>query len=452
VKHLDKKPKILIIDDAVDTQLLLQFDLVQAGFEVFTTSSGQEGIDFFEIQSVDLILLDLIMPGISGLETLSILKSLQVSKSTPVIMLSSSIDEDSIVKALDLGADDYVVKPYIARVLLARIRTSLRAKENNLKLEKLAKTDYLTGINNKGNFISLATKSLSLAKRSKSQIIVAMLDIDFFKVINDKFGHHVGDLCLIAFTRCLKTSFRDYDVLGRVGGEEFAVCLPNTSIKEAFIVFERFRASIEKLHIPTEVDEKSVKMTVSIGLSSTETADFDITNLLKQADKGLYFAKQNGRNQVCNGDELPAGHDSGEALQPIISMPMDSKQPEDFHCREFPGINFSAGLDNVLGIESLYREMLILFYTEHHNDGVNIEEAILDKNILKIRRISHKLKDVSNSIGAIKLFSLSQQFDIKVNEEGLNNLTILFDSLKKELSIVLQGINKNLLEETATGN
>jgi PleD family two-component response regulator len=157
-----KKHKILIIDDAIDMQLLLAFDLEKAGCEVYKANSGEEGIEFFKNQTVDLILLDLIMPGKSGLETLKILKSLQVSQSIPVIMLSSSMDDNAIVKALDLGADDYVIKPYIARVLLARIRTSLRAKENSLKLEKMAKTDYLTGINNRGNFISLAKKITQL--------------------------------------------------------------------------------------------------------------------------------------------------------------------------------------------------------------------------------------------------------------------------------------------------
>ncbi|MGB0936018.1 MAG: diguanylate cyclase [Colwellia sp.] len=439
-----KKHKILIIDDAVDMQLILEFDLSKAGCEVYKASSGEEGIEFFETQTVDLILLDLIMPGKSGLETLETLKSLQVSKSIPVIMLSSSIDEDSIVKALDLGADDYVIKPYISRVLLARIRTSLRAKENSLKLEKMAKTDYLTGINNKGNFINLASKILSYTKRTKGESVVAMLDLDLFKSINDKYGHHVGDLCIVAFTKCLKKSLRDYDIIGRVGGEEFAVCLPGATMSDAYQTFERFRRIVESLSIATHTNEQFVSLTVSIGLSSTEKGDFEVTELLKKADKGLYYAKQNGRNQVCNGDDIPQGIENKENTQKIGKLETATASLAIFHTRVLPGINFSVGLDNVLGTESLYKEMLLLFYTNHFQDAYEIELALLEQNILTIRSLSHRLKEVANSIGAMKLYKICQEFDIAINHEPMIDVSMTFENLKAELNTVLTGIQENL--------
>jgi diguanylate cyclase (GGDEF)-like protein len=438
-----KKHKILIIDDAIDMQLLLAFDLEKAGCEVYKANSGEEGIEFFKNQTVDLILLDLIMPGKSGLETLKILKSLQVSQSIPVIMLSSSMDDNAIVKALDLGADDYVIKPYIARVLLARIRTSLRAKENSLKLEKMAKTDYLTGINNRGNFISLAKKSLSYNRRAKEELVIAMIDIDFFKSINDKYGHHIGDLCIVAVTKCLKEGFRDYEIIGRIGGEEFAVCLPGTSMHDACNVFDRFRRSIESLNVPTTIGNQYVNMTVSIGLASTEAGNDDVVALLKQADKGLYYAKHNGRNLVCNGDDIPKGIANKANTLTVDTLVVDSDLIPVFHNRVLPGINFSVGLDNVFGTESLYKEMLILFYTNHFQDAYEIELTLLEKDMLKLRSLSHKLKEVSHSIGALKLFSLCQEFDISINHEPMVDTTLLFRELKSELNIVIQSIKDN---------
>ena len=448
---LDKKYKILVVDDAVDMQLLLEFDLVKAGCEVAIASSGQAAIDFFKTQSADLILLDLIMPGISGLETLAKLKSIPASKSCPVIMLSSSIDEDAIVKALDLGADDYVAKPYIARILLARIRTSLRVKENNLRLEKLAQTDFLTGINNKGNFISLANKAVSLAKRYNHQLVIAMLDIDYFKVINDEFGHHIGDLCLIAFTQCLIENFRDYDVLGRVGGEEFAVCLPETSFSDAFKACERFRLAIEKLNIPIKVDDKHVNITVSIGLSSTLKGCYETTSLLKQSDKALYYAKHHGRNQICNGDELEGSYTVGDISPAIIKIQKPSKLNEQDkvqpQTRDLPGIDYSTGISNVLGIDTLYQELLIMFYTEHNEDGVYLEKAIKDRNILATKCLAHQLKGVSKSIGAMELFSFAQDLDLAVNEERIDDFISLFTPLKDELDTVLLGIKEKLVDK-----
>ena len=196
---LDKEYRILVVDDAKDTQMLLEFDLSAAGYLVTCCDSGEDGIASLETQEIDLILLDMYMPGLSGLETLAKIRAQTISAQIPVIMLSASTDEDEVVAALELGAGDYVTKPYVAKVLLARMRTAIRLKEKTEQLEYLAKTDFLTGINNRGSFFELSNNAISLASRAGQPLVVAMFDIDFFKLVNDNYGHDAGDQVLRAF-------------------------------------------------------------------------------------------------------------------------------------------------------------------------------------------------------------------------------------------------------------
>ncbi|MBL4940278.1 MAG: diguanylate cyclase [Colwellia sp.] len=295
----DKCYKILVVDDAKDSQMLLSFDLKAAGCDVISAGSGEMALAILASTGVDLIILDVHMPGLSGLVTLERLKRNVHWQMIPVIMLSSSDGEDEVVTALELGADDYVVKPYISKVLFARMRTALRLREKTKALEDLAKTDFLTGINNRACFDELASCAISQAQRSERPLVMAMFDIDFFKLVNDDYGHDMGDKVLKSFAASLIESFRNYDIIARIGGEEFAVCLPNTSIKNAIYACERLRASVEYMRVPlNNGSKKEIGITVSIGVASSVSASLNIDCLLKQADIGLYYAKSQGRNQV----------------------------------------------------------------------------------------------------------------------------------------------------------
>ena len=136
-------------------------------------------------------------------------------------------------------------KPYIPNVLLARMRNALRFMEKTLQLETLAKTDFLTKVSNRGSFQNLVSKSIELAKRTDKVISIAMFDLDLFKHVNDTYGHEAGDKALIDFAAILNETFREYDIIGRIGGEEFAVCMPDTSINDAYNACERCRKSLE---------------------------------------------------------------------------------------------------------------------------------------------------------------------------------------------------------------
>lgn len=429
---------ILAVDDAPDSLLLLEFDLQAEGYVVLTANDGQTALDILSSESIDLILLDLYMPGISGLDTLKMIKSMPEHAEKPVIMLSASDDENEIVAALELGANDYITKPYIPKVLLARLKTSLRLWEKTLTLENLAKTDFLTGLNNKRSFEDLTNKTLKHMSREQQDVCVAIFDIDFFKQVNDNYGHDVGDDVLKVFATTLKTTLRDYDVIGRVGGEEFAVCMPNSSLQEGFNVCERFRESIEQLNYMTSCGT-SLSLTVSIGLSTVNTGEgrYDFVSLMKAADQFLYQAKDNGRNRT-------------ETYQPMEVFVMDEEQPIEPRqvsskvVDALPGIDYTIGVNNVLGDDDLFKEILQMFYDDHSGDGNKLHQAISTRDSSSLKHVIHTLKGVACSIGAMTLFEHAKQLDIAANDNLESEYEGLFISVNTELNRVLEGIKIDL--------
>jgi len=448
--NVDKECRILVVDDAKDTQMLLEFDLSAAGYQVTSCDSGEESLALLEKLTVDLILLDMYMPGLSGLETLAQIKAQSTSEQIPVIMLSASTDEDEVVAALELGAGDYVTKPYVAKVLLARIRTAIRLKEKTAQLEHLAKTDFLTDMNNRGSFFELSSNAISLASRAQQPLVVAMFDIDHFKQVNDNFGHDAGDQVLRAFSQTMTDVFRDYDIVGRIGGEEFAVCLPNTSSGDAYIACERLRQQVEKNSIKINNDSHSssesesyINITVSVGLILAQDDYLPIDELLKEADSALYFAKENGRNQVVDVANIASTiEDVTDPIEESL-MATDKVQSEDSNKQvvlHYDGIDFDVGVNNVLGDEALFNEILVMFYQDHHLDGQRLESAILASDIDTAKHLAHTLKGVACSVGAMALFEATKALDIAINENKIDDFDSLLALLSIELSRVMTGI------------
>lgn len=290
---------ILAIDDAKDVLALLEFELSDEGYHVIVAENGSTGLAILSHEKIDLILLDIVMPNMSGLEVLKQIKNDKALKDIPVIMLSASEQSDDIVLSLDLGADDFVSKPYISEVLLARIRTSLRLREKNRELEQMALTDFLTGINNRRQFYALSNAALSKNNRVQSGLTIALMDIDHFKHINDTYGHDIGDQVLVEFSKVLAGFFREYDIVGRVGGEEFCVCLPDTNVEKGFQACERFRKEFSRHPISVSVEGQVFKLNVKVSIGVTESlGKSELEMLIKQADKALYMAKNKGRDNV----------------------------------------------------------------------------------------------------------------------------------------------------------
>ncbi len=442
---------ILAVDDAKDTLMLLEFDLVDEGYQVVTANGGEAALKIVNEQNIDLILLDMYMPGLSGLATLEQLKSIASSQNIPVIMLSASNDEDEIVAALELGADDYVTKPYIAKVLLARIRTALRLMEKTVELERLAKTDFLTNINNRGSFEDLATKAISQCVRNKYNLVIAMFDIDFFKQVNDVHGHEAGDKVLIAFSAILAESFRDYDIVGRIGGEEFAVCMPDISQADAQNACERLRERVECFQLT--FNQEVIAVTVSIGMSKLDEKSYELHDLLRNADDALYQAKSSGRNKVISfnndNDSKSDVHEPttlGIDISSVIddsnhelSQSLDSSaEPSE----QYPGIDYSIGVANVLGDDNLFSQILDMFYEDHHQDAEKINQAIETLDHETIKHMVHTLKGVACSVGAMQLFEFTKILDHAINNQESDKYVQLFQPVQVELIKVMSGIEQ----------
>ncbi|WDE09636.1 diguanylate cyclase [Thalassomonas haliotis] len=441
--------KILAVDDAKDTLLLLEFDLSAEGYQVVTTDAADSALRLLEKEHFDLILLDMYMPGITGIAALEVIKKKEALQHIPVIMLSAADGEDEIVSALELGADDYVTKPYIAKVLLARIATSLRLMEKNRELEMLATTDFLTGINNRGRFYELASKAFTESVRQTSELVLAMFDIDLFKLVNDNYGHETGDKVLLEYTQLMAKVFREHDILGRLGGEEFAVCFPHTAIGEAINACERFRLCLEQHAImPEKQEQETLFVTVSIGIASTGIASSGLEDLIRRADLGLYQAKNTGRNKIIDADKLQEMNETQESLIDYIDTVNDEKTVAKVpQAQELPGIDQKIGLGNVLGDESLFKEILVMFYQDHHEDKEKLQSALSAKDNVTTKHLAHTLKGVASSIGAMSLFERAKALDNAISGGDKDQYQLLFEEVAAELIRVMAGIEQELAEQ-----
>ncbi|REL29763.1 diguanylate cyclase [Thalassotalea euphylliae] len=428
---------ILAADDAKDTLMLLEFDLQAEGYQVLKAEDGESALAAINNNNVDILLLDLYMPGMSGIETLKQLKATPEQANIPVIMLSASDDEDKIVEALELGAHDYVTKPYIAKVLLARIRNAIRLREKTLTLENLAKTDFLTKLNNKGSFEQLSLKAINQGSRAMNNMAVAMIDIDHFKAVNDNYGHEAGDIVLKQFAQLLAQTFRDYDIVGRVGGEEFAVCMPEVNQHDAVNACERFRKAVEQT--PMELGNEQIFVTTSIGVACAQHIEvgYDFNQMMQAADKFLYDAKQLSRNVTLS--HPPEGQE--EIVQ---QTPAQTTTVNENHEKGFVGIDYQVGLSNVLGDDDLFKEILKMFFDDHHQDGVKIQQAIDTDDQASMKHLVHTLKGVACSVGAMQLFERAKQLDFAVNDGDKESYQGLFDNVSFELNRVITGIKTEL--------
>lgn len=300
--------KILVVDDIEDNIKLLCFNLEDDEHEVITANSGHECLEQAQEHHPDLILLDLMMPGMSGTETLTHLQNNPELCNIPVIMVSANDADDFIIEALDIGAHDYVAKPFIYPVLAARIRTALRLQENqrelrelNKKLGKLASLDPLTEAYNRRHFLELANTEFAKAQRFNRPLSVIMLDVDKFKVINDTYGHPTGDAALKQLTQLCQNVGRSSEIVGRFGGEEFVICCPDTDPDGALAVAERLRCAIESSSLSFE--GHTLQYTASFGVTSIQPEDQSLNDMLRRSDQLLYYSKDNGRNRcTCDAD------------------------------------------------------------------------------------------------------------------------------------------------------
>lgn len=290
--------RILVVDDVPANVEILSFHLEDEGYEVIEAQSGEQALGILQSseKEIDLILLDVMMPVMSGLDVLAQVKRNPETDNIPVILVTANADDQNVAEGLDMGAFDYIIKPYSLVVLLARVRAALREKERQDLLEKWATTDPLTELYNRRHFFDLADRELERSRRLKSELSFIMLDIDLFKQVNDKYGHLTGDNALILLSGILKDALRKVDFCCRFGGEEFVLCLPDTPSQGAWEVAERIRTQVACTPLPTQ-NNQEIYIQVSLGIASSKR-ERSVEVILKRADEALYQAKESGRNQT----------------------------------------------------------------------------------------------------------------------------------------------------------
>ncbi len=307
--------RLLVIDDSITVRMSLRDLFVERGYEVLLAEDGEEGLGVLRSEHIDTVILDLIMPGKSGMDVLREITADENLASTPIILLTAVADRGELVDCLDMGAVDFIVKPWDQRELLGRVRSKVNAAreraakderilqtsrllaESNIELSQTSRLDPLTQLFNRRAIEESLTLEHERSLRHDHDYGIIMLDVDHFKLFNDSLGHQAGDDCLRQIARCAQQAVRTVDMVGRYGGEEFIVLLPETPMAGARIVAERIRDAVYERNILHPASKTADRVTVSIGVATGPAKRWE--DLVKQADDALYAAKENGRNMVC---------------------------------------------------------------------------------------------------------------------------------------------------------
>ena len=304
---IEQVSKILVIDDErLNVQLL--FQALSDTYSILAASNGVDGLKIAREQQPDLILLDINLGDVSGHEVCVALKDDIITKDIPVIFVTAQDALEDELVGLELGAVDYFTKPFSIPLVRVRVRKQIELKQKTDMLEHLSSVDGLTGIANRRQFDIKLEESLRYIDRNHRGLSILIIDIDFFKQYNDKYGHVQGDSALKAVAKILrKGASRPLDFVARYGGEEFAILLLDATPEEGYWVAEKVRKAVEKANIVNEgaVDNR---LTVSIGVShivANHQDSIDAKTFIESADESLYKAKEAGRNKVIASYDLP---------------------------------------------------------------------------------------------------------------------------------------------------
>ncbi len=317
--------RILVIEDTLTALTVVCHQLKKLGFTSIPARDGLTGLRLYEEERPDLILLDIVLPGMDGFEIARRIRaSEQGGQWTPIIFLTSRARDQDIEDAINAGGDDYLIKPVSDVVLGAKVRAmqrlvqmryslvvlSSRLDEANRELQRLSAVDGLTGIANRRSFDETLLREWRRCKRGEVSLALLVCDVDYFKQYNDAYGHQMGDDCLRKVAQSLAGhARRPADLMARYGGEEFAAILPETDVGGAVLLAEAMRKAVEGLSVAHCDSHISPFVTVSIGVSTMGPGGAGSPEaLLRAADMALYTAKRTGRNRVhCNVESADTG-------------------------------------------------------------------------------------------------------------------------------------------------
>ena len=313
-----RRLRILAVDDEPISLKLLEGHLRKAGHQVFTARNGKEALGLTLEYNPHIVISDWMMPEMDGIDLCKALRRARAGRSVYFLLVTGRDEEDRVVQAFESGIDDYVVKPFNPKILLARVRAGLRLvnlreqvdREQNLqreqtaalgvmarKLRDAASTDPLTGLPNRRYGMQRLGEEWEAWTRNQQSMSLIMVDIDHFKTINDTYGHDVGDEVLKATSEAMCSAVRGVDVCARIGGEEFLIICPDTDTEGALGCAERLRSTVERHQV--EFGDYSGNVTVSVGVATIDAGIESVDQLLKLADDAVYDAKRSGRNRVC---------------------------------------------------------------------------------------------------------------------------------------------------------
>ncbi|MEI6557530.1 MAG: diguanylate cyclase [Rhodospirillaceae bacterium] len=310
------KGHILICDDE-PTNIEILVGIFEDDYEIIIALDGEQALDLARSERPDLVLLDVMMPGLDGYQVCARLKSEPETADIPVIFITGLGDERAETQGFDAGAIDYVTKPINPVIVRRRVSTHVELKKSRDRLAEMAVTDRLTGLANRRCFDQVLDLETRRLRRSGGLLSLVLLDVDHFKTYNDTYGHVAGDSCLQTVSATIRGAVnRATDLAARYGGEEFACILPSTPLAGAIDLAERIRLSVAGQTIPHRASATAPFVTVSLGVATIATPgadDREIAALVAAADTMLYRAKQTGRNRVVAPDP---------DLQPLSPAPV----------------------------------------------------------------------------------------------------------------------------------
>jgi diguanylate cyclase (GGDEF)-like protein len=291
------RPRILIAEDDADEREAVAAGL-EPDYEVVAVVDGIQALASARLGAPDLLILDLRLPGMDGMAVLDALRTDVATSEVPVILLSGQADDATRVRALDLGAADFIQKPTSLGELRARMERTLRHTRRQTHLRTLAQTDVLTGLANLRAFRGRLDDEVRRARRYGTALTCIMADMDHLKPVNDAFGHGAGDRAIAAVADVLRSQLRATDLGARYGGDEFVLLLPHTGATEGRILAERLCTRLATTELP--IGDRTVSLRTSFGISELGPDDGDDAGLelVRRADEALYAAKRSGRGRV----------------------------------------------------------------------------------------------------------------------------------------------------------
>jgi two-component system cell cycle response regulator len=308
--------KILIADDSIVSRHLLEATLRKWGYDVMVACDGAEALELLQRQDApSLIILDWMMPGMTGVEVCRRIRQRDSEPYTYILLLTSKSQKEDLIEGMDAGADDYITKPFDQNELQVRLRAGTRLVDLQSQLLKAredlrdqATRDSLTHLWNRSSILGELGRELARSERESRPLGVVIVDLDHFKQINDTYGHLAGDAVLREAARRMQNGIRQYDSIGRYGGEEFLILLPGCGEPEIFAQADRLRKQLAQAEM--SVNDCSVRVTASFGVTTALPGErCTEESLIRKADEALYVAKKSGRNRVeiftCRSEPAP---------------------------------------------------------------------------------------------------------------------------------------------------